>query len=34
VSMNLDENRLGHITVSSALPFSAFLDLDSVSGLW
>ncbi len=34
VSMNLDENRLGHITVSSALPFSAFLDLDSVSALW
>ena len=33
VAMNLDEKRLGHVTVSSALPFSAFLDLDSISGI-
>jgi hypothetical protein len=34
VAFNLDEGRAGHVTISSALPFSAFLDLDAVSGLW
>jgi hypothetical protein len=33
-AFNLDEGRAGHVTISSALPFSAFLDLDAVSGLW
>ena len=34
VAMNLDEKRPGHVTISSALPFSAFLDLDSTPSLW
>lgn len=34
VAMNLDEKRPGHVTISSALPFSAFLDLDSTPGFW
>jgi hypothetical protein len=33
-AFNLDEGRAGHVTITSALPFSAFLDLDAVSGLW
>jgi hypothetical protein len=33
-AMNLDERKPGQIILSSRLPFSAFLDLDSVAGLW
>ena len=33
-AMNLDERKPGQIIISSRLPFSAFLDLDSVVGLW
>jgi outer membrane translocation and assembly module TamA len=34
VAMNLDERRMGHVTLSSALPFSAFLDLDPSPSLF
>jgi hypothetical protein len=33
-AMNLDERKPGQIIISSRLPFSAFLDLDGVAGLW
>ena len=33
-AMNLDERKPGQIIISSKLPFSAFLDLDGVAGLW
>jgi len=33
-AMNLDRLRGGQIIISSRVPFSAFLDLDSVGALW